>query len=101
MQNLLKVNLNLLILSHYSQYFKSITVVPHSAQQSRGGKKLFFEFYQILPKPENTYQIKAGYEALFKCDAYKHQKKHFKVAKNTACLPEAVIFEVKKGVKES
>ena len=97
MQNLLKVNLNLLILSHYSQYFKSITVVPHSAQQSRGGKKLFFEFYQILPKPENTYQIKV----LFKCDAYKHKKKHFKVAENTTCLPEAVIYEVKKGVKES
>ena len=43
----------------------------------------------------------AGYEVSFKCDAYKHKKKHFKVAENTACLPEAVIYEVKKGVKES
>ena len=65
------------------------------------GEKLFFECSQILPKSENTCQIKAGYEVLFKCDAYKHQKKHFKVAENTACLPEAVIYEVKKGVKES
>ena len=70
-----------------------------STQQSRGGKKLFFEFSQNLSKYENSYHIKAGYEVSFKWDAYKYKKKHFKVAENTACLPEAVIYEVKKGVK--
>ena len=75
--------------------------ISKSFNSQGGGKKLFFEFHQILPKSENSYQIKAGYEVLFKCDAYKHQKKHFKVAEYTACLPKAVIYEVKKGVKES
>ena len=45
--------------------------------------------------------MKVGYGFLFKSEAYKHQKQDFKVAKNTAWLPEALIYEVKKGVKES
>ena len=75
-------------------FWKPSNSLGPNAQQSRGWKKLFFEFYQILPKYENRYHIKAGFEVSFKCDAYKHKKKHFKVAENTACLPEAVIYEV-------
>ena len=73
----------------------------HSSQQSRGGKKLFFNFYQILLKSKTTYPMKAGYEISVKYDALNHQKKQFKVPENTACLTESGIYEVKKGVKES
>ena len=45
--------------------------------------------------------MKAGYEISFKYDALNHQKKHFKVHENTACLTEGGIYEVKKGIKES
>ena len=72
-----------------------------SPQQSRGGKKLFFNFSQILQKSKTTYAMKAGYEISFKYDALNHQKKHFKVHENTACLTEGGIYEVKKGIKES
>ena len=73
----------------------------HNAQQSRGGKKLFFNFSQKLLKSKTTYAMKAGYEISFKYDALNHQKKHFKVHENTACLTEGGIYEVKKGIKES
>ena len=46
----------------------------YRAQQSRGGKKLFFNFTKILQKYENTYQMKAVYEISLKYDAYYHQK---------------------------
>ena len=72
-----------------------------SAQQSRGGKKLFFNFTKILQKYENTYQMKAVYEISLKYDAYNHPKKQLKILQITPCLTEGGIYEVKKGVKES
>ena len=72
-----------------------------NAQQSRGGKKVFFNFSKIPLKSKTTYQIEAVYEISFKYDILNHQKKQFKIPEYTACLTRGGIYEVKKGVKES
>ena len=54
----------------------------YRAQQSRGGKKLFFNFTKILRKYENTYQMKAAYEIALTYDAYNHQKRALKNPSN-------------------
>ena len=44
----------------------------HTAQQSRGGKKLFSIFSQILLKSKIKYPTKAGFEISFKSDTLNH-----------------------------
>ena len=71
----------------------------HNAQQSRGGKKLFFNFTKILQKYENSYQ--AVYEISLKYDAYNHQKIAIKNPPNYNLPYWRCYLWSKKGVKES
>ena len=72
-----------------------------TAQQSRGGKKLFFDFLKFYQNMKIHFTKKQDMKFCSNVMPISIKKKHFKVAENTACLPEAVIYEVKKGVKES